>query len=202
MKSAREIFSENLRMYLSDSGMDQAELAEKINVSQSAISHWINCNKYPRIDTIERIAAVFNIQKSDLTEDWHRVKNLKEKVRKIPLLGTIAAGLPILAEQNIEEYFSLESNVRADFCLRIKGDSMINAHILDNDIVFIRQQEDLQNGEIGAILIDNQATLKKFYRVDGKIMLQAENPDYQPIFFDHGDIRILGKITATLRSYK
>lgn len=198
MKSSREILSENIRRHLDNSGMEQAELAEKLGVSQSSISHWINGNKYPRIDTIEKIAELFNVRKSDITDEPHMAVGSSP----IPLLGTIAAGQPILAEQNIEDYFNLDKKIKADFCLRIKGDSMINVNILDGDIVFIRKQEELEDGEIGAVLVDDSATLKRFYRENGSVILQAENPIYKPLVISKGDVRILGKMVASLRQYK
>ena len=198
MKSSREILSENIRYQLKKSGMEQSELAEKLGVSQSSISHWINGNKYPRIDTIEKIAKLFNVRKSDITDEPH----IGFGSAPIPLLGTIAAGVPILAEENIEDYFNLDKKVNADFCLRIQGDSMINVNIMDGDIVFIHQQSDLENGEIGAILLGSQATLKRFYRKNGQVILQAENPAYEPIIISSGDVHVMGKIVANLRQFK
>ena len=116
----------------------------------------------------------------------------------IPLVGTIAAGAPILAEQNIEDYFSIDSKIKADFALKIKGDSMINAGIYQDDIVFIRKQCCLENGEIGAILIDGEATLKRFNKTNGIIVIQAENNAYKPIVITNENIIILGKLVAVL----
>ena len=84
--------------------------------------------------------------------------------KKLPLLGTIACGEPILAEENIEEYIDVDEEVKADFVLRCKGQSMIEARIFDGDLVYIHQQADVENGEIAAVLIDNEATLKKVYK--------------------------------------
>ena len=103
------------------------------------------------------------------------------KTKKVPLLGTIAAGIPIYAEENFDGYRESTEDVRADFCLKIKGDSMIGARINDGDIVFIRKQPDVENGEIAAVLIDGEATLKRVYKKNGSLVLQAENPKYAPI---------------------
>lgn len=121
-----------------------------------------------------------------------------KNVKLIPLLGTIAAGTPILAEENIENYFNLDTSVKADFALKVKGDSMIDAGILEEDIAFIRKQESLESGEIGAILIEGEATLKKFYKQDGTIILQPENKAYKPMIYTNGNIKILGKLVAVL----
>lgn len=86
------------------------------------------------------------------------------KTKKVPLIGTIACGTPILAVENIECDVDMPENIRADFALRCKGDSMIDAHIYDGDIVYIRKQPIVDNGEIAAVIIDDEATLKRFYR--------------------------------------
>ena len=121
------------------------------------------------------------------------------QTKRIPLLGSIACGEPILTEENIEEYIKLDKDIPADFALRCKGDSMINARIFDGDIVYIRQQPDVENGEIAAVLIDNEATLKRVYKYPHRIELRAENPTIKP--FEYSDeemntVRILGKAVA------
>ncbi len=117
----------------------------------------------------------------------------------MPILGRIAAGLPILAQENIEGYMPSDNNTEADFCLRIKGDSMINARIYDGDIVYIKEQPIVENGEIAAVLINDSATLKRVYKINDTIQLRAENPKYKPMNFtiDNCDeFRILGKAIA------
>ena len=119
--------------------------------------------------------------------------------KRVPLLGTIAAGCPLFAEENIEEYIEINDSIRADFCLRVQGDSMINARIYDGDLVFIRRQSDVADGEIAAVLVDDSATLKRVYKETGAIRLHSENPKYRPMVFtaDNCDsIRILGKAVA------
>ena len=121
------------------------------------------------------------------------------EMRKIPLLGTIACGEPILAEENIEEYVKIPKDMAGDFALRCKGDSMINARIFDGDIVYIRQQDTVENGEIAAVLIDNEATLKRVRLFDDHISLEPENPMYKPLVYwneEMNNIRILGKAVA------
>ena len=116
-------------------------------------------------------------------------------MNKVPLLGTIACGEPILAQENIEEEVDIPSHIHADFALRCKGDSMIDARIYDGDIVYIKQQPTAENGQIAAVLIDNEATLKRVYLSDGTLTLMACNQKYQPFFFSGeqlNDIRILG----------
>ena len=131
------------------------------------------------------------------------------KTKKVPLLGTIACGEPILATENIESYIDMDSDVHADFALRCQGDSMISARIMDGDIVFIRKQDMVDNGEIAAVLMDDcsesQATLKRVYVSDDKIRLCAENPNYQDMIFFENDmnkVRIIGKAIAFLSTVK
>lgn len=121
------------------------------------------------------------------------------KTKKVPLLGTIACGEPILAEENIEDYIDMDENIDADFCLRCKGDSMVNARINDGDIVYIRQQPRVEHGQIAAVLVDDEATLKRVYLYEDYITLKPENPAYEPkSYFGErmNDIRIMGKAVA------
>ena len=100
--------------------------------------------------------------------------------KKVPLLGTIAAGVPIYADENFDGYRECTKDIDADSCLKIQGDSMIGARINDGDIVFIKKQPDVDNGEIAAVLIEDEATLKRVYKEKDSLILQAENPKYAP----------------------
>jgi repressor LexA len=103
--------------------------------------------------------------------------------KKIPMLGSIAAGTPIFAEEKFEYYVEIGAEVNADFCLKVRGDSMINARIHDGDLVFIRQQPQVKDGEIAAVLVDDEATLKRVYIQESNITLLAENPKYSPLVY-------------------
>ncbi len=123
---------------------------------------------------------------------------------KVPLLGQIAAGSPILAEENLEGYVDFVSpNIHADptslFALRVKGESMIEAGILDGDIIVIEKCEYAENGQIIAALVDNEATVKTFYKENGHFRLQPENSTMEPIIVN--EIIVLGKVVACLRYY-
>lgn len=130
------------------------------------------------------------------------VNNLfKIETKKFPLLGNIACGEPIFADQEFELYVEAGANIKADFCLKAKGDSMIGARIYDGDIVFIRKQDMVDDGEIAAVLIEDEATLKRVYydREAGVLSLFAENPQYKTMRFSGSEletIRILGKAIA------
>ena len=130
-----------------------------------------------------------------------------DDVHRLPLVGEIAAGGPLLAEQNIEDHLAVpESLARGDgeeFLLRVKGDSMIQAGILDGDIVVVRRQDDARNGEIVVALAGqdetaDEATVKRFYREAGRVRLQPENDALEPIFADH--VQILGRVTGVFRT--
>ncbi len=127
------------------------------------------------------------------------------KMRSVPLIGTIACGEPILAAENIEAQVAMPEHVSADFALRCKGDSMTGARILDGDIVYIRRQPTVENGEIAAVLIDDEATLKRVYLSPGQLVLAPANPAYQPFVYTGAEmerVRILGKavaFTSTIR---
>ena len=201
-------FSSNLKHLRTSNGMEQRELAETLGFkSSSAVSEWEKGVREPSVVVISKIAEIFRVSISDIMEKdlssarFNNISN-NSSSNQIPLLGTIAAGSPILAEQNIEDYFSLDKKIKADFCLRIQGDSMINVNILDGDIVFIRKQEDLEDGQIGAVLVDDSATLKRFYRNNGSVILQAENPEYKPLVISTGEVIVLGKMVANLRQFK
>lgn len=123
------------------------------------------------------------------------------ETKKFPLIGTIACGKPITANEEKELYVEAGAEIEADFCLRAKGDSMIRARIYDGDIVFIRKQSMVDNGEIAAVVIDDEATLKRvnYYPEKNLLILKAENPDYEDLVYtgeqlDH--IIILGKAVA------
>jgi repressor LexA len=121
----------------------------------------------------------------------------------LPLVGRIAAGQPGLAIENVEENVSL-SQFKGCFMLRVKGDSMVEAGILDSDIVIVQPQELARNGEIVVALVDNDATVKRFYRESGNVVLKSANARYQPIAVGPGerDFRVVGRVVGVLRRYQ
>jgi len=121
---------------------------------------------------------------------------------KLPLLGQIAAGAPLLADQNVEDELAVPETLRGDFLLRVRGDSMIEAGILDGDIVVVRRAQDAKNGEIVVALAGDdeaadEATVKTFYREKGRIRLQPENAALEPIYAEY--VQILGKVVGVFR---
>ena len=201
----KEVFGRNLKYYIERSGKSQREIADIVGVATSTLNDWAQGKKYPRIDKIELLAKYFGILKSDLIEDRSNTiassmpTNLFPiEMKKFPLLGNIACGEPQWAEQDAACYVMAGSNIHADFCLRAKGDSMIGARIHDGDIVFIRKQDSVEDGEIAAVLIEDEATLKRVYfdREGGILTLLPENPMYKAQRYSGeklNQVRILGK---------
>lgn len=131
--------------------------------------------------------------------DLSQYSNIKPiQLRKFPVLGEIACGEPIFASEDRKHYIMADMDIDADFCLTAKGNSMINARINDGDIVFIKEMPMVANGDIAAVIIDNEATLKRFYYYPekNKVVLNPENPIYEPLVYtkeELNEIRVLGK---------
>lgn len=128
----------------------------------------------------------------------------RREMVNVPIVGTVAAGQPILAQENIENYFPIPSEYMPNeqsFMLRVKGESMINAGILNGDCVLVKQQPTANNGDMVVALIDDSATVKTFYREEGHIRLQPENDTMDPIIVE-GDIQILGKVFGVFRFFQ
>lgn len=189
--------------------MTQEDVAKRLNVAVQTIYKYEKgiVTNIP-LDKLELLAKVLDTTTTYITgwgaadskmPDYPNIYNIE--TRKIPLLGEIAAGEPIFAEEDHESFIEAGSNLNADFCLKVQGDSMINARINDGDIVFIRKQPMVENGEIAAVIIDNEATLKRvyYYPEDNKLILNPENPRYAPFVYvgeELQSVRILGKAVA------
>ena len=129
--------------------------------------------------------------------------NMRREMVNVPIIGRVAAGEPILAEQNIEDYFPIPMEFMPNnqtFILKVQGESMINAGILDGDMVIVEQRATARNGEMVVALIEDGATVKTFYKEDGYIRLQPENDTMEPIIVT--DVQILGKVIGTFRFFK
>ncbi len=201
-------------------GMSQEELGRKLGYKSRSSINKIELDQ--RNLTQSKIAALAKALNTtpayimgweDEFPDQTSAINIKNilplpQTKKVPLLGDIACGVPILAVENVAEYVDMDTDIHADFALRCNGDSMINARIFDGDIVYIRQQPEVENGEIAAVLIgtmDTEATLKRVYRNEDSLRLCAENPAYKDIVFfqeEINSIRILGKAVAFLSTVR
>jgi repressor LexA len=144
----------------------------------------------------------------ELTDRRRETEEARPDVHRLPLVGDIAAGGPLLAEQNIEDYVGVPEPLSGggeEFLLRVKGDSMVNAGILDGDFVVVQRRQDARNGEIVVALAGDdesadEATVKRLFREDGRVRLQPENDSLEPIYADH--IQILGTVTGVFRSLR
>lgn len=204
---------QRMRARRKEIGLSAERLAEVLGVSPATIYRYENgdIEKVPG-DRLGPIADALNTTPTflmgwDDSIDASFPANIipMPEMRKIPLVGSIACGAPILAEEHIEEYIDIQKHINADFALTCRGDSMINARIFDGDIVYIRQQDTVESGEIAAVLIDGEATLKRVQLYNDHISLEPENPQYRPLVYwseEMNNVRILGKaiaFTSTLR---
>lgn len=205
-------FSERLRQLRTERGISQQTLANSLgDISKSSINMYERGEREPGLEMLEAIADFFNVDmdfllgKSNIQNKARAVVFSTDNIipmpemRRIPLIGCIACGAPILAEEHIEDYIDIPKHIHADFALTCKGDSMINARIFDGDIVYIRKQDTVENGEIAAVLIEDEATLKRVRLFDDHISLDPENPQYRPIVYwgdEMNSVRILGKAVA------
>lgn len=190
-------------------GLTLAQIADRMNVSEATVQRWESGNiKALRYDKVARLADVLNVHPTALMGwdettsssdiDASNAANLEPiELDRIPLVGRIACGQPILAEDHIEDYVDMPRSISADFALECHGDSMVCAGIQDGDIVYIRKQPTVENGQIAAVVIDGEeATLKRFYRDENKVILSAENPAYAPFIYvddEINSIRIVGR---------
>ena len=175
-----------------EKGMSMKQLSKLVGVSESTVSRWESGEiKDMRKDNTVLLANALGISPLKLMPDSAAFFEPSANDNLIPLIGTVACGMPILAQENIEDFIPAPYDVRADFCLRCKGDSMINARIMDGDIVFVKRTQEIENGQIGVVLIDNEATLKRVYKYPDSLVLNAENPAYKPIIISGSDLALV-----------
>ncbi|MFA6308606.1 MAG: transcriptional repressor LexA [Clostridia bacterium] len=196
-----ENFSTRLTEVMKEHSHTIYDLADILHLNGSTIFKYTSGQIVPKIVLVEYMARIYHVNPEWLRGDPDSERESSEPAsRLIPIVGSVAAGLPLLAQENIEGYEAVTDDVKADYCLRVKGDSMINARINDGDIVFVRKQPEVNNGEIAVVLIgDEEATLKRFYKYGNTIMLRPENPKYDEIVLnktDFKEVRILGKCIA------
>ena len=201
------------------------ELTERQKEIFSFIAGYINKHSYP--PTIREIAEYFQMsvkgaydhvaalkRKNFLKQEGKRSRTMEltqekneensGKLVKIPIVGTVAAGIPILSEENREGTITLHESAlkknRTYFAVRVRGDSMSGAGIMDGDLAVIEKLSVVRNGEIAVAVVEDAVTLKRFYKENSRIRLQAENPAYKPIYCQ--ELRILGRLAQVIRYYK
>ncbi len=186
-------------------GYTLEEVAAQLKTSKQTIQRY-ESGKISNIpsEKIAQIAAFLQISPSVLvgwSDEQEEATLLPLRMRRVPMLGEIACGEPIWAEEEHGSYVSVDDKLSVDFCLRAHGDSMIGARIHDGDLVMVRKQDSVDNGEIGVVIIDGEATLKRvyYYPEESKLILTPENPRYAPLVYLGAEldrIKILGKAVA------
>lgn len=200
---------DNIKRLRVTHGLTQSELGKIAGVSDKAIWTWENGTAEPRMGAIQKIADHFNIKKSDLIEDHSSdpdltgISNISFPAsRPVPILGDICAGEGTWCEENFEGHFFIDSSVKADFCVRVRGDSMIDAGIRDGDLAFIKKTYDYKDGNIYAVRInsDCEAVLKKVFWQDDTIVLNPCNAEYKPIVTDSEGVSVVGECIGVYHS--
>lgn len=183
-------------------GLTLEQVADAVGVSKSTVQKWesgvIEDMRLNKAAALAKILKVSPLWIMGISESMTGPS--KPQMKRVPILGRIAAGDPILATEEYGDYVELgDDGIQVDFCLRVKGDSMRDARIMDGDLVFVRRQPTVQNGEIAVVLIDDEVTLKRVYITSQGVILKPENPAYEPMFVSHDDfrqVRILGRAVA------
>lgn len=192
-------FASRLSQALEARGMKAADLSKKTKVAEGTISCYINGRYEAKQNRVQVFAEALNVNPAwlmgyDVPMEAERPTTAKQstipqgfepmpKMRKIPLIGSIACGIPITAEQNIEKMVDVPESIRCDFSLTCHGDSMVDAGIHDRDVVYIHIQPEVENGQIAAVRIGEEATLKRVYYSDGVLTLMPANPAYAPMVY-------------------
>lgn len=205
-------FSDRLMQALRDNQMTQAELADRVGISRSGVCQYCSGNFRPKPDRLHAIAEALGVSEIWLlgydTPSAGSMTSLRAvRLKRFPLLGEIACGEPIFAQEGSESYVLADEETAGDFALVARGDSMIGAQIHDGDTVFIHEQPMVENGEIAAVVIGDEATLKRVYfdEKQGLLTLVAENPAYAPLVFSGEElqqVRILGRAEQVLSRLK
>ena len=192
-------------------GLSLRDVAQRAHTSATSIRKWetgeINSIK---TETLEHLARALETSPAYLmgwVDDITMQKGIEPigDLKPVPLIGVVSAGHPILANNTWDEVVMVPNEVRADFAVKIHGDSMINARLFDGDVVFIREQNQVNNGEIAAVLIGDEVTIKRVYAHKDRLELRPENPLYESINVEEHDIdqvKILGRAMSVLGSIK
>ena len=204
-------FSIRLKKCLKEKNIKQAELARSTKITPSSISDWSKGKYTPKRNKLQIIAEYLSVNpawlmgESDIMDvdtidtNSYASNDYSDDVSKLPILGTICAGDGVYIEEEYDEHIFIDQGMRADFALRVKGDSMIEAGIFDGDLVFIRQQNSVRNGKIAAVRLTewNEASLKKIFVKNDNVILYPCNPDYEPIVTRN--VEIIGECVGVYR---
>lgn len=191
-------FSHNLKSIMMEKQIKAAELSRMTGISKARISQYTNGIYIPKAAALDAIANALGVNRDVLLGNKTQTSL---PYKHMPLLGNISCGIPVFVNQENGERIITDKNIDADFCLIARGDSMKDARICNGDIVFLKSCEMVNNGEIAAVVINDEATLKRvyYYPEQNKIMLIPENPKYQPLIYTNQEIdgiRIIGRAVA------
>ncbi|WP_144461837.1 LexA family protein [Siminovitchia fortis] len=206
--------AENIKQLMKERGWTQLKLSEVSKISKSTLSDYINCKTLINPGNVEKLSEAFGVPKyqidpsfkrSDMKVEESLTDYVVNSFARVPIVGTISCGNGVIAYENIEGYEEIPRswlNGGEYFLLRANGDSMINARIHEGDLLLIRRQEDVENGEIAAVLIEGEAVLKRVFKTDTALILQSENPKYEPIIVGkQSDIKILGRLQKVVLNF-
>lgn len=187
-------FAKRLKELRVSRGLTQDDLARELRLVKSSISMYENGKRKPSFEVLEAIADYFNVNMDTL---YSSAPVFIPSLKRVPMLGYAAAGQPLENLDGQDTYYvETDSRYAVDFCITVRGDSMINAGINDGDIVFVKAQPEVPNGKIACVEIDNERVcIKRFYKTDTGVMLVSENPKYAPLQFSESnctDFKVLG----------
>jgi lexA repressor len=206
------MFKDKIRFYRKLRGISQEALADKLGYkSFTTIQKWEDGTSSPPIGTVKKVAEILGVTIEELTSDDNHssepdlagITNISFPAsRSVPILGDICAGEGTWCEENFEGHFFIDSSVKADFCVRVRGDSMIDAGIFNGDLAFIKKTYDYTNGKIYAVRInsDCEAVLKKVFWQEDTIILNPCNADYEPIVTDAEGMTVIGECVGVFHS--
>ena len=209
----KKIMAKNIQYYMDLYNKTRNDICQDLGIKYTTFTDWIKANTYPRIDKIELMANYFNIEKSDLIEEHNKESVQSDRplpsniilpsAHKLPIMGTICAGDGVVCEDDYQGTFIVDTDVKADYCLKVHGDSMIGANIYDGDIVFISKSYDFVQDQIYAIerLDYNEASLKRVTQDGDTLILNPCNPEYHAMVTDYEEVRIIGRCVGVLHKY-
>ncbi len=212
--NSKAIMAKNIRYYMELQNKSRQEVCEALDIKYTTFSDWVNAKTYPRIDKIERMAQYFGIEKSNLVENRRllppdAIPYTHYPTVRIPLVGVVSCGIPLFAEDNIDGYIEtpIEDITTGEtyFWLHAKGNSMVNIGIHEGDLLLIRQQADVDSGDIAVVAVnDDNATLKRVIKKENAIILQPENPAYETRIFvgeEMQSIEIRGRLMEVKKRF-
>lgn len=210
----KKMISENIKRLMKSHGLNQIKLSEISEISKSTLSDYITCKTLINPGNVEKLAAAFRVPKSEIDPSFKIANEVRETsdmyltagaLVKVPIVGTISCGNGVIAYEDILGYEDIPKswlNGGEYITIQAKGDSMINARIHDGDLLLIRIQEEVENGEIAAVWIEGEAVLKRVYITDNTLILQSENPKYQPIIVTSDKkVQIIGKLKKVILNF-